>query len=60
MEDNQGDFDPEVKVDRICPKCSSTSNIYLRVWHSHCGGFEDCRFDCKDCGKYWWVDGSDS
>lgn len=60
MSDSDGDFDPEVKIVNPCPGCGKSDNVFLRLWHSHCGGFEDCRYDCKDCGKAWWVDGPDS
>jgi len=61
MSDIDGDYDPEKQIDyQTCPKCGKNDNIWLKVWHSHCGGYEDNRYECKICYKVWWIDGPDS
>lgn len=42
-----------------CSKCGSDA-IYYYVWESSCGGFEDTRYQCRGCGRDWWVEGPDA
>lgn len=31
-----------------------------RCVESSCGGFDDYKFRCKDCGETWWAEGPDA
>jgi DNA-directed RNA polymerase subunit M/transcription elongation factor TFIIS len=42
-----------------CRKCGGKS-IKYREWESSCGGYDDTKYACKDCGYSWWVESSDS
>ncbi len=42
-----------------CRKCKGTK-VTVYEWESSCGGHEDYRYTCGDCGHAWWVDGIDS
>ena len=46
---------PEYK----CPTCQS-NDVWYRVWESTCGGYEDYRYRCKECGREWWVESADA
>lgn len=40
-------------------KCESP-DLWYREWESSDGGHEDYEYECRHCGKTWWVDGVDS
>ena len=43
----------------VCPNCGSR-DVKYRSWESSCGGYEDYKYKCSNCGEIWWVDGPDS
>lgn len=47
---------PEAK----CRHCGVTGQRFYRLWESSCGGWEDEKHECRNCGKSWWVEGIDS
>lgn len=59
MADSEGTFNNQQKSTRPCRHCGGTE-VYYRVWESSCGGYEDEKYECRDCGKMWWIDGIDS
>lgn len=59
MSESQGEFTEEAKGTQPCRKCGGM-NVQRRVWESSCGGYEDYKYICKDCGYVRWVDGPDS
>lgn len=60
MGDHEGDFGEYEKSDRPCPKCKSAEQHFVRLWESHCGGYEDEKHECRACHYTWWVEGPDS
>jgi hypothetical protein len=38
--------------------CGS-NNVWYRCWESSCGGFEDVKYECRTCGRVWWVESAD-
>ena len=42
-----------------CRRCQS-HNISFRDWESYDEAHEDTHYRCDDCGKEWWVEGSDA
>ena len=60
MADSEGDFGKEEATPLACPKCGKVGQVFAQTWESHCGGFEDERYECLSCGKVWWVEGPDS
>lgn len=45
----------------LCRKCENPKpNVFYMMWESDDGGHEDVKYNCKDCGHSWWVEGSDS
>jgi hypothetical protein len=59
MPDSAGDFSDWKLSDYPCRKCGVKA-VRVRVWESHCGGYEDINCHCTNCGRDWWVDGCDS
>jgi hypothetical protein len=65
MPDSAGDFgefkpsDNEWSRARHKPGCESR-DVRVRLWESHCGGYEDYQYRCFGCGATWWVEGIDS
>lgn len=62
--DDTGKFDGDWKPARTADvvfKCRcGSNNIWCRIWESSCGGFEDTKYECRDCNLTWWVDGPDA
>jgi len=58
MADSDGEFSIWKEADQKCNKCKE--KILYRSWDSSCGGYTDYKYQCKNCGYYWWVDGIDS
>lgn len=59
MAEHEGTFkDPEKELGE-CPKCKKKA-VKIKVWESHCGGFEDEKHECQACGHTFWVEGIDS
>lgn len=58
MADSEGNFTLEKEL-YPCRHCDS-KKVQCQVWESSCGGYEDYKYSCPDCGKRWWVDGIDS
>jgi DNA-directed RNA polymerase subunit M/transcription elongation factor TFIIS len=60
MRESDGNFQEKEFTSRHpCRKCGKMS-VTFRVWESNCGGYEDHKYTCTECGATWWVDGSDS
>ena len=59
MAESEGDFSNERPAQCPCRKCAK-SNVTVRTWDSSCGGYEDFKYTCPDCGHYWWIEGADS
>jgi len=59
MKDSDGQFSEWTKADCACRFCNGTEVCYA-AWESSCGGYEDYKFGCAECGKTWWVDGPDA
>lgn len=59
MPESAGEFDDVKRSDRPCGKCKS-ANVTVRCWESSCGGYEDYKYTCHNCGAEWWVEGIDS
>lgn len=41
-----------------CRKCGS-DNIYYRIWDSSDGAHTDYKYECRECNRVWWFEGSD-
>lgn len=54
--DKRGTPCPETK----CHKCDQAGAVMCKVWESSCGGYEDYKYTCGNCGHVWWIDGIDS
>lgn len=70
MSESQGEFQDDWKhavvkdaegndVGWPCRKCDGR-NVYYKEWESSCGGYEDMKYECRDCKRTWWVEGADS
>lgn len=59
MKETDGTCGSVTKTDRICKKCGSR-NVYVQIWESNDGAYEDEKFTCGSCGHIYWVDGPDS
>jgi len=57
MKDSEGDFSPWHDVDRKCYRCGG--QMEEREWESHCGGYTDYKYRCKECMHTFWIDGDD-
>lgn len=55
-----GEFTDEWKPSKVACRGCGGSQVFYRVWESSCGGYEDYKYECRGCGKEWWVDGIDS
>lgn len=56
----QGEFtEDKKKSDMPCRDCG-VRDVWSQKWESSCGGYEDYIYECRSCGKVWWVEGSDS
>ena len=42
-----------------CWKCGS-DDVWYRIWESSCGGYEDLKYECRNCGRTWWVESADA
>lgn len=42
-----------------CRKCGS-DDVWYCVWESACGGYEDLKYECRNCKRVWWVEGADA
>jgi len=58
VSDLDGKFGAPRSCDNKCPKCNSP--MTMSIWTSDCGGFEDEKYDCNNCGHYFWFEGPDS
>lgn len=61
MEESEGEFQNGERpcLNTKCRRCDSKKVTY-REWESSCGGYEDTKYTCQDCGHWWWVDGPDA
>lgn len=56
----QDDWKPTAPVNANF-KCRCGSNdVWFRNWDSSCGGFEDVHYQCRACGRDWWVESADA
>jgi ssDNA-binding Zn-finger/Zn-ribbon topoisomerase 1 len=56
--ESEGTFTEHQTSETPCPKCGAV--VYIRVWESSCGGYEDEKHACSDCTYVRWIDGGDS
>lgn len=55
-----GDFTSDKKKSAgKCIRCGA-EDVWYQEWESSCGGYEDYKYECRSCGKIWWVEGSDA
>lgn len=59
MPESDGTFNGYRKSGRPCRECGAME-VYFRVWESSDGAYEDEKYECRHCGRKWWVDGIDS
>jgi hypothetical protein len=59
MKDSEGEFGDWFASKNPCRGCGKLTARF-RVWESHCGGYEDHKYECTSCGHTWWIEGSDS
>ncbi len=61
MSESDGKFEKDWKPDdRPCRECKVSGQVFYRVWESSDGAYEDYKYNCRACGKVWWIDGIDS
>jgi DNA-directed RNA polymerase subunit M/transcription elongation factor TFIIS len=55
-----GDWKPTKpeNPDFKCRKCDS-DNVWYRRWESSDEAHEDVKYECRNCGRTWWVEGPD-
>lgn len=58
MSDLAGLFSDEQSTDVRCP--NDGGPCVVSTWESTCGGYEDFRYRCTQCGHTWWVEGPDA
>lgn len=59
MPDSAGKFGSKQEVPEPCRYCGN-EYVHVQSWESNCGGYEDYRYSCSACGRFWWVEGADS
>ena len=59
MPESSGTFDKGRHSDAPCDKCGKHT-VYVKVWTSSCGGYDDYKITCENCGYIYWVDGPDA
>jgi DNA-directed RNA polymerase subunit M/transcription elongation factor TFIIS len=59
MKESDGAFGPIKKELHNCVKCGEKT-AECKPWQSSCGGYEDEKYTCSNCGHSWWVEGIDS
>ncbi len=59
VKESDGTLYPSESTNRRCPKCHS-GHCDVQTWESNCGGFEDEKITCVNCGHVWWIEGIDS
>lgn len=57
--EDEGEFTKKGHSTIPCRECGG-DNVTYQVWESNCGGYEDYKYKCGDCGATWWIDGIDS
>jgi RecJ-like exonuclease len=61
MSESEGTFDKDWQATTLpCRGCGKEGHVYVRTWESDCGGYEDDKYQCRACGKVWWIDGPDA
>lgn len=58
MSEYEGEFRASEPTSIECTKCGGPMRAQL--WESNCGGYEDYKYTCAQCGRSFWVDGIDS
>lgn len=58
MKDRDGRFELMAGTYK-CRKCDKYT-AKRESWDSDCGGYTDYRYTCKECGYFWWIEGSDA
>lgn len=59
MPESAGTFQEGTLTQRVCRNCGN-QNVYVELWESSDGAYEDEKFTCKTCGHVYWIDGIDS
>jgi hypothetical protein len=55
------DWERAVGYQRACRnRHCGEADVWCCRWDSNDGAYEDYRYECRGCGKTWWVDGIDS
>lgn len=60
MADSEGDFRGWGPAAEKCRYCGSELHVWVRLWESSDGAYEDHQYKCFNCQKVWWIDGIDS
>ncbi len=59
MPDSAGVFSEPQPTDEHCRLCEEPL-VTVRIWESHCGGYEDYKYTCGSCRYSWWIEGPDA
>ena len=60
MKESEGKFTQLGVEVRPCARCRQPTRHHAVQWDSNCGGYEDFKYTCLNCGAVHWVDGIDS
>jgi hypothetical protein len=65
MDESEGDFRESWKPTRaenpgFCRRKCGSNDVYYRIWDSSDGGYVDFQYECRGCGREWWVEGADA
>jgi uncharacterized protein with PIN domain len=60
MKESEGTFTLVGDSMTRCRACERNTMHTVQQWDSNCGGYEDFKYTCNECGKVHWVDGIDS
>lgn len=56
--EHEGTFTKEAASEHPCRVCGAP--VRVQLWESSCGGYEDEKHTCTQCGRVFWIDGIDS
>ena len=60
MKESDGAFrDIGQRAGITCGQCGG-DQVTVKIWESSCGGYEDAKYNCPNCGAHWWVEGPDA
>lgn len=65
MSESEGNFQngwlPTVAENpQFCCRNCGSQDVWYRLWESSCGGYEDVKYQCRGCGRIWWVESADA